>query len=83
MKALGPREEFEAAVASYPTHNSAKVRLADYVNDDDHPDAAVKALREQIKALIGVSASVSVLAPDAIERTLVGKARRVIDKRPK
>jgi phenylacetate-CoA ligase len=45
--------------------------------------AVGSALREQIKALIGVSASVSVLAPDAIERTLVGKARRVIDLRPK
>lgn len=47
---LRAKDEFEAAVASFPTHNSAKVRLADYVNDDDHPDAAVKALREQIKA---------------------------------
>jgi phenylacetate-CoA ligase len=45
--------------------------------------AVGNALREQIKALIGVSASVSVLAPDAIERTLVGKARRVIDLRPR
>ncbi len=42
-----------------------------------------RALQERIKTLIGVSASVSVLAPDAIERTLVGKARRVIDQRPK
>ena len=41
------------------------------------------ALRERIKTLIGVTATVSVGAPDSIERTLVGKARRVIDKRPK
>ena len=40
-------------------------------------------LRERIKTLIGVTATVSVGAPDSIERTLVGKARRVIDKRPK
>ncbi len=48
-------------------------------------DAAAvgRALQERIKTLIGVSATVSVLAPDAIERTLVGKARRVIDQRPK
>jgi phenylacetate-CoA ligase len=45
--------------------------------------AAGGALRERIKTLIGVSATVSVGAPDSIERTLVGKARRVIDKRPK
>lgn len=41
------------------------------------------ALRERIKTLIGVTATVSVGAPESIERTLVGKARRVIDKRPK
>ncbi|MBE7426660.1 MAG: phenylacetate--CoA ligase [Ideonella sp.] len=41
------------------------------------------ALQHRIKTLIGVSTTVSVGAPDSIERTLVGKARRVIDKRPK
>jgi phenylacetate-CoA ligase len=41
------------------------------------------ALEQRIKNLIGVSTTVSVELPDAIERTLVGKARRVVDKRPK
>jgi phenylacetate-CoA ligase len=40
-------------------------------------------LQHRIKTMIGVSAKVSVGPPDSIERTLVGKARRVIDKRPK
>jgi phenylacetate-CoA ligase len=40
-------------------------------------------LQHRIKTMIGVSARVQVGAPDSIERTLVGKARRVIDKRPK
>jgi phenylacetate-CoA ligase len=40
-------------------------------------------LQERIKTLCGVSTRVSVGAPDSIERTLVGKARRVIDKRTK
>jgi phenylacetate-CoA ligase len=40
-------------------------------------------LQQRIKTLIGVTTTVSVGAPDSIERTLVGKARRVIDKRPK
>jgi phenylacetate-CoA ligase len=40
-------------------------------------------LQERIKTLIGVSTRVDVGAPDSIERTLVGKARRVVDKRPK
>lgn len=40
-------------------------------------------LQHRIKTLIGVSTKVVVGAPDSIERTLVGKARRVIDQRPK
>ncbi len=38
-------------------------------------------LQHRIKTLVGVSTSVDVLLPDSIERTLVGKARRVVDKR--
>ena len=37
----------------------------------------------RIKTLVGISTSVAVLDPDSIERTLVGKARRVIDNRSK
>ena len=40
-------------------------------------------LQHHIKAMTGVSAQVVVGSPDSIERTLVGKARRVIDKRPR
>jgi phenylacetate-CoA ligase len=40
-------------------------------------------LQQRIKNLIGVSTAVDVGLPESIERTLVGKARRVIDKRPK
>jgi phenylacetate-CoA ligase len=42
-----------------------------------------RALEHRIKTMVGVSAAVSVESPDAIERTLVGKARRVIDNRSK
>jgi phenylacetate-CoA ligase len=40
-------------------------------------------LRERIKVLIGITTTVNVGLPDSIERTLVGKARRVIDQRKK
>ena len=40
-------------------------------------------LQHQIKSYIGVSTTVEVTAPFAIERVVVGKARRVIDRRPK
>ena len=38
-------------------------------------------LAHRIKTLVGVSTSIDVLPPDSIERTLVGKARRVVDRR--
>ena len=43
--------------------------------------AVARALQQRIKTLIGVSAAVDVGLPDSIERTLVGKARRVVDHR--
>jgi phenylacetate-CoA ligase len=46
-------------------------------------DAIAGELHHRIKTLVGVSARVTVGLPESIERTLVGKARRVIDKRPK
>ena len=49
-----------------------------------HAQAAVAAgLRHRIKTLIGISTAVNVGLPETLERTLVGKARRVIDKRHK
>src|ERR1700712_2272552 len=41
------------------------------------------ARQHHIKTLTGVSTTVRVGAPDSIERTLVGKARRVVDQRPR
>jgi len=39
-------------------------------------------VQHRIKTMVGISTKVSVLAPEAIERTLTGKARRVVDGRP-
>jgi len=44
--------------------------------------AIAQELQHRIKTLIGVSTTVEVGDPDSIERSL-GKARRVIDQRPK
>ena len=67
----GPLDEMQVLCELLPPHADA--------------DRAAVAglLQHRIKTLIGVSTTVSVGAPDSIERTLVGKARRVIDKRPK
>ncbi|MDQ6683582.1 MAG: phenylacetate--CoA ligase, partial [Pseudomonadota bacterium] len=38
-------------------------------------------LVQRIKTLIGITTTVQVGLPDSLERTLVGKAKRVIDRR--
>ncbi len=38
-------------------------------------------LEHLIKSLIGISCKVTVLPPNGVERTLIGKARRIVDKR--
>ncbi|MEX8192139.1 phenylacetate--CoA ligase PaaK [Comamonas guangdongensis] len=53
-----------------PGGGGEKQQLADWV-------------QQRIKTMIGISTAVEVLNSDSIERTLVGKARRVIDKRPR
>jgi phenylacetate-CoA ligase len=51
------------------------------------PNEAVEeialSLCQRIKNMVGITTQVSVLRPESIERTLTGKARRVVDKRPK
>jgi phenylacetate-CoA ligase len=58
----------------------------------DHRNAAIdeaerKAIaawvQERVKTLVGISTTVRVFDPDSIERTQTGKARRVIDTRPR
>jgi phenylacetate-CoA ligase len=39
-------------------------------------------LQSQIKAWVGVSCSTTILPPGSIERVVLGKAKRVIDRRP-
>jgi phenylacetate-CoA ligase len=46
-------------------------------------EAIGRDVAHHIKSLIGVTAKIHVLETDSIERTVVGKAKRVIDKRPK
>ena len=53
-----------------------------YVSDAERQQVA-EWVQRRIKTLVGISTHVCVLPPDSIERTLVGKARRVIDHRPK
>lgn len=64
--------------------DSLEVRVElrrDAVRGESETDAIARELRGHIKSLIGVSASVRTLNPNTIERTLTGKAKRVIDMR--
>jgi phenylacetate-CoA ligase len=46
-------------------------------------EAIGRDVAHHIKSLVGVTAKIHVVGTDMIERTVVGKAKRVIDKRPK
>ena len=46
-------------------------------------DALARELEHHIKTHVGVTTKVRLMASNGIERTLTGKARRVIDKRVK
>ena len=50
------------------------------LSPNDHQEV-VTWVTHRIKTLVGISTKVEVLPTDSIERTLVGKARRVIDQR--
>ncbi len=59
-----------------------KVEIRPEANQPETRKAAAAQLSHAIKETIGISARVDVLDPEGIERSL-GKARRVIDQRPK
>ncbi len=67
----GPLDKIEVLCELLPTQLGADV------------GAIGRELQHRIKTLTGVNTAVRVGMPDSIERTLVGKARRVVDKRKK
>jgi phenylacetate-CoA ligase len=82
MHALAPQYQL---VVSRDGHLDKLEVLAELRPGVDAAQGAVlaKELEHRIKTMVGVSTRVSMLPPDGIERTLTGKAKRVIDKRPK
>ncbi|MDR1968597.1 MAG: phenylacetate--CoA ligase [Burkholderiaceae bacterium] len=61
-------------------HCEVRPPLIGEVSEERRAEIA-KWLQHRIKTMVGVSTQVAVLPPDSIERTLTGKARRVIDSR--
>ena len=58
------------------------VEAAPEAADEAAKSAAAGALEQRIKEIVGLSTQVVVGDPNAVERSQ-GKARRVVDKRPK
>jgi phenylacetate-CoA ligase len=59
-----------------------ELRAGPWAQSSDADRAALaRELQHHIKSFVGISATVTPLAPNAIERTAAGKARRVIDRR--
>jgi phenylacetate-CoA ligase len=80
---LAPHYQLEVTRDGHLDSVTVNVEMrADQPYDDSALAAASKDLQHHIKSYIGISTKVNVLAPNAIERSM-GKARRVIDKRPK
>jgi len=79
--ALAPHYQIEIARPGALDEMTVLVERVPSVGSADG-DAAGKRLAHLVKSLIGVTAEVRVLPPGAIERSL-GKAKRIVDKRPK
>jgi phenylacetate-CoA ligase len=56
--------------------------LSGKLSPQRHPERSAK-LQHRIKTIIGISTKVTVMEHEAIPRTLTGKAKRVLDERPK
>ena len=67
----GLLDEMEVRVELLPTHAGADVVTL------------ARGLQHRIKVMIGVSTRVTIGPPGSVERTLVGKAKRVVDRRPR
>jgi len=80
---LAPHYQLEVTRQGHLDELAVNVEMRpDQPFDDSAATAAARDLAHHVKALIGVSTRVNVVAPGGIERSM-GKAKRVIDKRPR
>jgi phenylacetate-CoA ligase len=80
---LAPHYQLEVTRDGHLDSMEVNVEMRpDQVFDASAAASAAKDLQHHIKSYVGISTKVTVRDPNTIERSL-GKARRVIDKRPK
>ncbi len=75
--------QYQVQVSRDGLMDEVEVRCELQSGADGDVQAIATWVQHRVKTLVGISTRVTVLAPDSIERTLTGKARRVIDKRPR
>ena len=79
---LAPYFQIELTKDGRMDHMTVHAETMPNSSDDATREAAAQTLAKKIKDVIGVSAKINVGQPDSVERSQ-GKARRVIDNRPK
>jgi len=86
MPKLAPQYLLEVDKQGHMDTLTVKVEINPEANVGRHPEqkeALANELAHRIKTYIGVSAKVHVGEPFSIERVTIGKAKRVVDRRPK
>jgi phenylacetate-CoA ligase len=81
MPALAPHYQLVVTRDGHLDALAVLCELREGVTDD--VATLARDLQHRIKTYIGVTTAVTLLPPQGIERSLTGKARRVVDKRPK
>ena len=83
MPALAPQYQLVVARDGHLDTLEVLCELRDAVLAPDAVAALARELQHCIKTHVGVTTHVTLMPPHGIERTLTGKARRVVDRRPK
>jgi phenylacetate-CoA ligase len=83
MPALAPQYQLVVTRDGHLDCLEVLAELRDTSLDPDAIEATARELQHRIKTYVGVTTRATLLPPLGIERTLTGKARRVLDKRPK
>jgi len=83
MPALAPHYQLVVARDGHLDTLEVLCELRDTLLLPDAVEAQARELQHCIKTYVGVTTRVRLLPPQGIERTLTGKARRVVDGRPK
>jgi phenylacetate-CoA ligase len=83
MPLLAPQYQLVLTRDGHLDKLAVVAELRDGAASPDAVAALARELEHRIKTNVGVSTKVTLVAPNGIERTLTGKARRVIDQRPK